>query len=807
MDGLETTTAATVAAEQAGFNSGNYTINACFLPSVKTPEKFKIESVNSILSDIKNQRFKPLIDALPDSVKFNKAYKAAKLNLPAWALNGTFSGGTKNENFKESNGLFHIDVDSLTIEQVETVKQTLIADCPHLYAIWISPSGRGLKILLRIPDDLIHNDSDFKKAYAQIEPLFVGYGVTIDKSCKDVRRLCFVCSDPDIYINKDAQAYLFDMAIWNQSDKPKQSTPPPNHHNSGDKQNQLIERACDIIRNSTHGNHHSARCKAGFLAGGQIAAELVNEAAVIEALERASDAISARYGDDQATINNAHKAILDGIAKGKLSPVDDDRKQHKQESTNSGAGDNSQAFTHNAILDNEQHHCTVDFLKFVDDRHPLKQLALSIASATHLPVHTVFLMGLAVFSSVACRWWRVSYQHGGVLPIGLYVVAEQPSGAAKSRCLNTFQSPFYAAEKEVKNAAREKLKSFKSMDKSDLTSDDLKEIESLESVIKSVLFTTNSTPEALEQSLTHSRGYFSAVSSEQGLFNTMLGACYGDGKTSNNDLLLNGFDGGYMSSKRVGRETYSGAVVGSAVMFAQMGGIENLLKVSNGTGIGERFLLIAERHNLGNRDHTKTAIINHDLVEQYSAVCNAFAGDILSNPIEYDQLSSLKISTAGWLLIAEYRNSIERHLADGGRYSHVSIRGAAAKIDIQAMKLSAVLQLLDDPHKTTIDDRHVKTALAIANAMIEANLKLCQDKCIVGVTAAYKSILSLYEKSQSSRTERNIIQSKSPTAPFKDFTGNKSDLIRATLKDMVNDGVLQFKSTETDPVGKYSLAQ
>lgn len=464
--------------------------------------------------------------------------------------------------------------------------------------------------------------------------------------------------------------------------------------------------------------------------------------------------------------------------------------------------------THNAILDNEQHHCTVDFLKYVDKTHIMKQLALSIASATHLPAHTVFIMGLGVFSSVACRRWRVEYQHGGSLPIGLYAVAEQPSGAAKSRCLNTFQSPFYAAEKEAKNTAKARLNQLKDTDKKDLTDSEQLEIEQLQSIIKSTLFTTNSTPEALEQSLTHSRGYFSAVSSEQGLFNTMLGGCYGNDKASNNDLLLNGFDSGYMSSKRIGRDTYTGAIVGGAVMFAQMGGIETLLKASNGTGLAERFLLIAEPHNLGNRDHTKAAIISHSLVEQYNAICESFAKYAVSDPIEVDDLTRLDICHDGWRLIAEYRNSIEHHLADGGRYSHVSIRGAAAKIDMQIMKIAANLHLLDDyQNKTaTIDLKHVQASIGIANAMIESILKLCTDKGIVGVKAEYTAILSLFEFNSKPRTGREIIQAKAKATPFKEFTGNKSELIKSTLTDMVKGGVLKETFTP-DNVKLYSLAQ
>jgi hypothetical protein len=100
-----------------------------------------------------------------------------------------------------------------------------------------------------------------------------------------------------------------------------------------------------------------------------------------------------------------------------------------------------QAENYNPVLDSEQHHCSVEFLQFVDDSHLLKQLAIDVAKATHLPVHTTFLTGLGVFSSIACRKYKVNYQHSGSVPIGLYVVAEQPSGTGKSRSNSIFQDP------------------------------------------------------------------------------------------------------------------------------------------------------------------------------------------------------------------------------------------------------------------------------------------------------------------------------------------------------------------------------
>ncbi len=419
-------------------------------------------------------------------------------------------------------------------------------------------------------------------------------------------------------------------------------------------------------------------------------------------------------------------------------------------------------------------------------------------------------MGLGVFAAVACRKWQVAYQFGDSLPIGLYVVAEQPSGTAKSRCLKTFQQPFYVAEKRVKRAAEVELSKLLSLEKQDLGDSQAAKITDLQRILKTTLFTTNATPEALEQSLAHTGGYFSAVSSEQGLFNTLLGSCYGNDKTSNNDLLLNGFDGGYVSSLRVTRSGYIGAVAGGAVMFAQQGGIETMLKSSNGTGLAESFLFLAEKHNLGKRHFSQSHLMDYELIKTYNALCEPLMTSVIESPRELDDLSSLVICPQGWQLIAQFRARIEPFLADGGRYAHIALRGAASKIDMQIMKLAAILHLLDnfERNSMTIAVKHVEAAIAIAHAMMEANLKICTDKGIVGVKAEYMAILSLFENGNKPRTEREVIKVKVKSVPFKDFTGNKSDLIRATLHDMVKDGVLRLTySADDKPIMLYSLAQ
>ncbi len=456
--------------------------------------------------------------------------------------------------------------------------------------------------------------------------------------------------------------------------------------------------------------------------------------------------------------------------------------------------------THNEILDTENKYCLVDLLKYVDDKHVLKALSIKVAVETDLPVNTVFLAGLATYSAMASRKYVVQYSNGDALPIGIYAVIEQPSGTSKSRCLTIFQKPFYNMQKSLLRVVKKEmdvLVAYKpdqeeadNLSKEELTLK-LDELKKKQEQLGKGLFVTNATPEGLEKTLLDTWGYFSAISSEQGLFNSLLGNSYGnDKKANNNDVMLNGFDGGYVNSIRVTRKGYNGNVVGSIVCFAQSGSIETVLKASNGTGLSERFLMLTEPHSLGKRNHKKKQIIIASFVEvNYESACKLFES-IITEPKNLDQLYNLTIDEAGFELINEYRNKLEPDLIDGGRFSHISLRGAASKINMQIMKIAANLHLLDYDTQSKIPEKHIIAAIAIANELLEANLKLCKEKGIMGIKAEFTAILSLFENNPRPRTERNIIQLKFQKIPFKDFSGCKSSLIRKTLAEMVKQRLL-----------------
>lgn len=203
----------------------------------------------------------------------------------------------------------------------------------------------------------------------------------------------------------------------------------------------------------------------------------------------------------------------------------------------------------------------------------LVAFSADIARAFQFPVNTAMLTVMGVFSGYAGLKYCVQYPNQHRLPIGLYVVGEQPPAAAKSSVLNMATRPCLLAIKALNDSRREAA-----------TDDEPAKL------IK--ILGTNTTPEALESD--HAKvndGYFSLASAEQGLSDVLLGLT--SDRKSDNDLLLKGFNGEWHSASRVTRQGYQGIVHGAVTLLAQSGSIDTILAKSHGTGIAERFLMLS----------------------------------------------------------------------------------------------------------------------------------------------------------------------------------------------------------------------
>jgi len=145
------------------------------------------------------------------------AYDKGKKSLLAFTPSATFVGGRKLEFIKDYTGVLILDIDKLTQEQL---KQTSIKanQCEYTFASFISPSGNGLKILVKVNSDKDLHKEAFLKVQAYYETLL---NLQIDKSGKDITRLCFYSYDAELYLNEAATVFV----IANEMKQSQEETP------------------------------------------------------------------------------------------------------------------------------------------------------------------------------------------------------------------------------------------------------------------------------------------------------------------------------------------------------------------------------------------------------------------------------------------------------------------------------------------------------------------------------------------------------------------------------------------------------
>ncbi len=162
-----------------------------------------------ILSDIKTGVYQNAITYLRKSLADDKkeAAERAKKSLPAFTPSATFNGGRKMEFLTKYNGLMVLDIDKLDKEKLQQCKTKIQMD-DFVFASFVSPSGNGLKIFVKVSSGKEQHKETFLELQRYFEELL---SVEIDKSGKDITRLCFMSFDPELYLNENAEVFASDM--------------------------------------------------------------------------------------------------------------------------------------------------------------------------------------------------------------------------------------------------------------------------------------------------------------------------------------------------------------------------------------------------------------------------------------------------------------------------------------------------------------------------------------------------------------------------------------------------------------------
>jgi hypothetical protein len=164
-----------------------------------------IRQLDFCLNRIKKGSSKEKIEWLRTLSKTD--YDLNKKSLPGVCFNGVFKYRAI-DGLVEHSGLCVLDFDKFKSKE-ETIdfKDSICSD-DYIHAVWLSPSGLGVKALVKIP-----KEPDNHREYFNALKNHFNHS-NWDDSGKDVSRFCYESYDPDLYYNENS-------LLWDKLDIPE----------------------------------------------------------------------------------------------------------------------------------------------------------------------------------------------------------------------------------------------------------------------------------------------------------------------------------------------------------------------------------------------------------------------------------------------------------------------------------------------------------------------------------------------------------------------------------------------------------
>jgi len=130
-----------------------------------------------------------------------------KKQLPAVCFSGTFNKRTDASMITHS-GLICLDFDGYVKQKELLQDKENLSKNKYVFSVFISPSGNGLKVIVKIPSDVENHINYFKSLERHFNsPYF-------DKTSKNVSRVCYESYDPLIHVNDNS-------SIWDVIEEPE----------------------------------------------------------------------------------------------------------------------------------------------------------------------------------------------------------------------------------------------------------------------------------------------------------------------------------------------------------------------------------------------------------------------------------------------------------------------------------------------------------------------------------------------------------------------------------------------------------
>jgi len=167
--------------------------------NIKSVAPIKDTSVLKILDAIKKGVYKKNIANIRIESDKGERNKLKSL-LPYVTFSGTFSSRS-NANLRKTSGLACLDFDN--VPNLEELRTEINQD-PYTFSSFTSPSGDGLKVLVKIPS--VDNNNDYQDYYVELINHYKKY-YELDEGTKDVARACYLSYDDDLFLNNESETF------------------------------------------------------------------------------------------------------------------------------------------------------------------------------------------------------------------------------------------------------------------------------------------------------------------------------------------------------------------------------------------------------------------------------------------------------------------------------------------------------------------------------------------------------------------------------------------------------------------------
>ena len=182
------------------------TYNITIFQNIKETATPFYRDVRVILERIKEGATKDLVKKIRAEKRKPERNELKKL-LPAICFSGTFNKRADSA-LIEHSGLICLDFDGYQKQKELLQDKENLCKNKYVYSVFISPSGNGLKVLVKIPADAENHTNYFNSLEKYFNsPYF-------DKTSKNISRVCYESYDPLIHVNENS-------SIWDLIEEPE----------------------------------------------------------------------------------------------------------------------------------------------------------------------------------------------------------------------------------------------------------------------------------------------------------------------------------------------------------------------------------------------------------------------------------------------------------------------------------------------------------------------------------------------------------------------------------------------------------